>query len=51
MKISQQELKYQIAIQTGVVAMVSNPWHEHRDNYWDEKTKLQELQAQLEETA
>lgn len=49
--MSKQELKFQIAIQTGVVAMVSNHWHEHHHRYWDELAKLQKLEEQLEETA
>ena len=48
--MTKQELKFQIAIQTGVVRMVSNHWHEHHHSYWEELTKLQKLQAQLEET-
>ena len=49
--MDKQELKFQIAIQIGVVAMVSNRWHEHHHRYQDELAKLQKLEEQLEEAA
>lgn len=45
--MDKQELKYQIAIQTGVVRMVSNHRHEHHHRYWEELAKLQKLEEQL----
>ena len=48
--MTKQELKFQITIQTGVVCMVSNQRHEHHHTYWEELTKLQKLEEQLEET-